>query len=303
MLTRTALCQQASQIWIDLQQPTDDDIQQIKELYNLDALYIQDVLQPEHLPKWEYDDERDLYFLLGRYADNEASKTADTIHTITRKLAVFTRPGLLITIHRGAAPFLEELRHKAQYENGKFCTVEHMFCRIIKEIFASYEQIIAQNNRELEFFETKVLQTQHVAPVLRGLFLARRRITVIRKVLLLSRSLPDALRQLTLSPTQVQDTRDMVLRIETLSDDLYERSGTLISMHIALADQRANQVMKVLTLFSAFFLPLTFIAGVYGMNFDNMPELHQPNGYFIVLGGMAAVSIFVLVWFKKARWL
>jgi magnesium transporter len=61
--------------------------------------------------------------------------------------------------------------------------------------------------------------------------------------------------------------------------------------------------MKVLTLFSAILLPLTFIAGVYGMNFDNMPELHSRYGYFATLTTMIVVAVGLLTWFRRKRWL
>jgi magnesium transporter len=64
-----------------------------------------------------------------------------------------------------------------------------------------------------------------------------------------------------------------------------------------------NEVMKVLTLIATIFIPLTFIAGVYGMNFTNMPELHYKYGYFIVWGIMIVVGIVLLFYFKKKKWL
>ena len=66
---------------------------------------------------------------------------------------------------------------------------------------------------------------------------------------------------------------------------------------------RMTQVMKLLTIISTIFIPLTFIVGVYGMNFDNMPELRQRWGYFVVMGIMAVLAVGMLVWFRRKRWL
>jgi magnesium transporter len=222
---------------------------------------------------------------------------------MTRKLAIFLRPGILITIHRAPVPFIEDLKLKSEDMNGKYKNTNQLLCRILKEIFRSYEDDVVKSSRDLEFYEGKILQNHQLPPFLKGLFQVRRRSSVIRKVLLLSRTLLDALRDMELSPSQVQDTKDMFIRVETLSEDLYERSASLITMHLALADQRANQVMKVLTIFSAFFLPITFIAGVYGMNFDYMPELNTRYGYFATLGLMGMVSLGIYLWFKRAGWL
>ncbi|MGV3459193.1 MAG: magnesium/cobalt transporter CorA [Flavobacterium sp.] len=74
------------------------------------------------------------------------------------------------------------------------------------------------------------------------------------------------------------------------------------NFHFSAQSQRMNQIMKTLTIFSVIFMPLTFIVGVYGMNFDNMPELRTENGYYVVLGIMAIIIIAMVVYFKKKDW-
>ena len=74
------------------------------------------------------------------------------------------------------------------------------------------------------------------------------------------------------------------------------------NFHFAAQSQRMNQIMKTLTIFSVIFMPLTFIVGVYGMNFDNMPELHTENGYYVVLGIMAITIVFMVYYFKRKDW-
>ena len=303
MLTRYALCSQENQSWIDLENPTDAEIQELGKEFDIDPLYLQDVLQPEHLPKWEFDDDANQYFLIGRYADPEAKRSSDTIHTLTRKIAVFATAERIITIHRGQVPFLDELREKVKDPNSRYRTPFHLLCKILKEVFRTFEHLAVEGSNELEFYESKILQNAPLPPFLRGLFQLRRRGAVIRKLLLLSKTLLDALRDMEDNRAQVQDTRDMYLRVETLGEELYEHASSLMSMHLALSDLRANQVMKVLTVFAAFFLPNTFIAGIYGMNFDNMPELHTKYGYFFALAGMAIISAGIYAWFNKKGWI
>jgi magnesium transporter len=81
---------------------------------------------------------------------------------------------------------------------------------------------------------------------------------------------------------------------------------TLASMHdtyLSSLSNRMNEVMKILTIISTIFIPLTFIAGVYGMNFKNMPELEWRDGYFLVLGVMLTIGISLLAYFRRRRWL
>jgi magnesium transporter len=87
------------------------------------------------------------------------------------------------------------------------------------------------------------------------------------------------------------------------ADELLDDVNNLLSMHIALAAHRTNEVVRVLTIFSVFFLPLTFIVGVYGMNFRFMPELQHPWGYPVVLGAMGIVTLAIYLWFRSRGWL
>jgi magnesium transporter len=99
---------------------------------------------------------------------------------------------------------------------------------------------------------------------------------------------------------------DLKENAETLyfaTDEIMEDVNNLLSLELAAADHDTNEVMRVLTVFSAFFLPLTFIVGVYGMNFDVMPELRWVFGYPLVLGVMAAVCVTIYLWFHRKGWL
>jgi magnesium transporter len=103
--------------------------------------------------------------------------------------------------------------------------------------------------------------------------------------------------------TFYEDLKDYHLHLETDTDDLHENIHQLLNIYISLASQKTNEVMRILTVFSAFFLPLTFIAGVYGMNFHWMPELHQKYGYPAVIILMALVTLIIFQWFKRKNWL
>ena len=80
--------------------------------------------------------------------------------------------------------------------------------------------------------------------------------------------------------------------------DIFSLSGNL-----SIINNKMNEVMKVLTIFASIFIPLTFIAGIYGMNFEIMPELHWKYGYFIVWGIMLTVTIILLFYFRRKKWL
>ena len=83
----------------------------------------------------------------------------------------------------------------------------------------------------------------------------------------------------------------------------YDICGDLINGYMSVTSHQLNATMRVLTVITALFVPLTFLAGIYGMNFEYIPELKADNGYFILLGVMAVVSVVLLIVFKKKRWL
>jgi magnesium transporter len=100
---------------------------------------------------------------------------------------------------------------------------------------------------------------------------------------------------------QYQDIKDELLNLLTYNDESVENANQLMNTYLSISDQKNNEVVRLLTIFSAFFLPLTFIAGVYGMNFRFMPELNWKWGYFFSIGFMLLVVIVIYLWFRRKR--
>ena len=101
----------------------------------------------------------------------------------------------------------------------------------------------------------------------------------------------------------LQDTRDLHLKLLNIYDQIHEDVSNLVNFYLSISAQKTNEVIKVLTILSVFFMPLTFIAGIYGMNFEYMPELKVRWGYPILLIIMILLSGLIYLWFKKKKWL
>jgi len=97
--------------------------------------------------------------------------------------------------------------------------------------------------------------------------------------------------------------RDRCERLFSLTGMYYEICGDLVEGYISISSHQLNNTMKILTIITAIFVPLSFLAGLYGMNFDNMPELHFQYGYFFLLGTMASTAALLVYIFKRKRWL
>ena len=106
-----------------------------------------------------------------------------------------------------------------------------------------------------------------------------------------------------LPPTEMQDLRDLYVHEVTLYDELADSTIHLVNTYISLSSQRTNEVMRVLTIFSVFFMPLTFIVGIYGMNFEFMPELNSVYGYPMVIFAMSMITVVIYFWFRRKGWL
>lgn len=157
----------------------------------------------------------------------------------------------------------------------------------------------------LDGFETKVFSrgTESSADFrrdLREIYVLKHQVTVYERLLwrtadIVQHIVPTAGRAATLF-------RDVLRNAESYhfyADELLDDANTLLNVQLALASHRTGEVMRVLTVFSVFFLPLTFIVGVYGMNFRFMPELRERWGYPAVLGGMALVTLLIYRWFRS----
>jgi len=100
-----------------------------------------------------------------------------------------------------------------------------------------------------------------------------------------------------------RDVYDHLVRVVDLAENYRDLISGSLEAYLSVVSNRLNEIMKVLTIFSAVMLPLTFIAGVYGMNFDNMPELHSRYGYYAAWAIMLVVAAAMLLFFKKRGWI
>ena len=147
------------------------------------------------------------------------------------------------------------------------------------------------DNIENEIF----LKTTNNSNQIRRLYKLKRKSGLNARILNISTDWIDKFKTLNLSDTEVSDLKDKHKDVIADFEHLNAQVTNLISMFLAMSDQKANQVMKVLAIYSMYFFPITFIAGIYGMNFENMPELHLPFGYFLTLGLMGFITLLTFI--------
>ncbi|MHC2991916.1 hypothetical protein OB13_10085 [Pontibacter sp. HJ8] len=286
--------------WIDLESPSEEELKEVAAQYGLHRSSVIDSLQPEHLPK--YEEIGEVAFMITRIYDRGAHKEADTIQELTNKVAIFFSRKFIITIHRNPADLIEEVESK-YIRTGVVKTPQGLLTRLVKAVLKTFEAPAQSLAEDLDYYEAKTFLNDRMPPLTKGLYHLKRKAAVSKRVLHLSEVILDNMQYLELQPTEMQDLKDLHVHLNTLYDEVNESTNNLINIYISLSSQKTNEVVRVLTIFSVFFLPLTFIVGIYGMNFAYMPELKEKYGYPAVLVVMALVTLLIYLWFRKKRWL
>ncbi len=272
--------------------------------FGFHPLAIEDTFTLQHLPRVE--EYGDHLFLIVRGIDFNAADPVAELHTL--KLAIFLSASRLVTVHRAPLRSVNTVRRRILESKtappGRLRQVVWSLCDEIVDLFFP---VVEEIGSEIEGLEVKVLDSPRQEQLARILDL-RRRLSELRRSMLPHRGVFGHLassRNALLDDTAAlnfRDTLENVLRLTDAVDQQRDQLANVKDTYLSVVSQRTNDIMKVLTLFSAVMLPLTFIAGVYGMNFEHMPELGTRYGYFVVLGVMAAVGIGMVGWFRRRGW-
>lgn len=286
--------------WVDVEAPTAEDLTFLHERYEINHLLLEDTLDPNHLPKYEEDG--DVKFFLLRESTELERKNLNTISDISTKIGIFIMGRTIITIHRMKTRSLAETKKQLSLLKTE-TTSKNIALRIALLIMKSFDDESVSLLETMDNIENEIFlkNTNHTNQIKR-LYKLKRKSGLNSRVLTVSSDAIDKFRLLGLQDSEVSDLKDKHKDVVADFDHLNIQVTNLIGMFLALSDQKANQVMKVLAVYSVYFLPITFIAGVYGMNFDNMPELHHKNGYFYTLGLMAVVVICTFIYARRKQW-
>ena len=286
--------------WVNLTDPTAEEIQELSVQYGLNEHTVRDCMEPEHLPKYELNDDK--HFLILRFYSHNFNSTMTTIQEMTNKLAIFFTEDYIITIHKAPVPFLEMLRKKL-VEPGKCVTTSELLTRIVWQALETFDNPVNRLSEQIDFYENQIILKKNTVDPMEPLYFIKRQASIAHKVLMLMQEPINHLLVKAGEEAAVQDVRDQALKMQTLYNQALEDVNNLTNLYLSFAAQRTNDVMKILTIFSVFFLPITFIVGLYGMNFKFMPELDQRWGYPAVLLIMVVVTVITYLWFKRKKWL
>ena len=278
-------------------------IECIGKMYKIHPLVLEDIVNTQQRPKIEdYGDYVYIVLKMLEY-DYEAEDVA------TEQMSFILGKDYVISFQEIPGDTFDAVRTRLRNPDSRFRQLgtDYLLYALMDRIVDDYFIVMEKLGEELEEFEEAAYNNPSADIALRLNKLRRNTITVRRSVWPLREMVNHMsngdykqinkrtaiyMRDLYDHTVQVLDT------VETYRDIL----GGIMDVYQSNLNLRMNEVMKVLTIISTIFIPLNFIAGVYGMNFEYIPELANPYGYFIIMGFMMAVAVAMLVWFKVKRW-
>ncbi len=292
-------------VWLDLRNPTSEDLRAIGSAFRFHPLAMEDVRRRRQRPKVDVYESHLFLVLYAIDIDSEPEGARPRFHEVSIFLTRFA----VVTVHRGD---VEEIGIAAQRwaehcADGLKQDAAMLVYTIADSIVDSYFPCMDEIGDYIDRLETRMFDRTGTE-TLEEVFRMKRSLLEMRRAVAPARDVFNTFtrRELPLlgdySFTYFQDVYDHVLRVTDSIDAFRDILSSVIDVHLTLVSNDLSQTVRTLTVVSIILMSLALIAGVYGMNFEYMPELTWRYGYFTVLGVMSILGISLAVLFRKLRW-
>lgn len=288
-------------LWINLNNASQEEQLQIMQRFAIGPTLAEDFSRERHPPKMEAQTDFTLLIMRG-YADADFSE----YNSSAQVNLLYSKQVLISKIQCHNPVLLKQL--EPQITAGKNSNIADWIKQLIFVVSGSYLEKLINFEDEQSELEDVMLHSgndEQMALIMRYRSVLRK---INRNLAYQKDIFSDALYE-EQSPllrhfnsTEIRDFYEKFERLHSMTDMYYDQLSDLVHSYMSTTSHQINERMKVLTIVSTIFIPLTFIAGIYGMNFINMPELQMMDGYFIVLTAMAIGGITGLTWFKIRGW-
>ena len=290
--------------WIDFNGYGDVDyLTRFGEIFNIHALILEDVVNSHQQPKIEhYEDD---IFLVMKKITWEPGQEVNY-----DQLSILFTSKFLITFRDDISEDYTSIRTRIEAGLKVFrkSKADYLFYVLIDYTIDQYFLVIEELSERIEAEQVDLLDDpkpedlQKIQKMKKDAYLIKHAIRPVRESLAnLLRVESDSIEQKNM--IYYRDSLDHIIQVHESLETQRESITTLIDIYLSSVSNRMNEVMKVLTIIATIFIPLTFIAGIYGMNFVNMPELQWEYGYFVVWGIMLLVGVLLVLFFKRKGWL
>jgi magnesium transporter len=292
-------------IWVDMELPTAADEQVLLDVFHFHPLTVEDCRENRHYPKVEEFDSYIYFIVHGVTGDT----SPDRFNTI--ELDGFLGPNYVITYHHNMFRSINNVKQLLRTtpiacQRGP----AYLLHQILDQVVDFYSPVLDDFDDRIDKLEDDIFTLKRPNNlILTEVMALKRSVLRLRRI---SGKQMDILHRMSrgefaLIPDDMRpfyrDVYDHLVRVVDLAESYRDLISSSLEAYLSVVSNRLNEIMKVLTIFSAIMLPLTFIAGVYGMNFENMPELHSRYGYYAVWVIMIVVAVGMLLFFKRRGWI
>ncbi|NIJ64253.1 magnesium transporter [Sphingomonas leidyi] len=289
-------------VWIGMCDPTAEEMEQLRAHYDLHPLAVEDALKADQLPKV------DVYggqlFIIARTAQYEGSAIA------YGETAIFVGHSHIISVRYGSARSHTPLRDQLEAAPSLLGQgVDYVLHAILDYIVNGYLPIVETIEEEVLAMEQHTLDSFIGREEITRIFMLRRELMRFQRVLAPMNEVATKFVKIDLpcidgnARPYFSDVRDHVRRVQAMVDDLREVLTSVFEFSNLLEQQRTGVITRQLAAWAAILAVPTAIAGIYGMNFEYMPELKAHNGYFVILGVIMTICVILYARFKRTGWL
>ncbi len=297
--------QEGKVAWYDMRGIHDTEfIQVLGKTFDVHSLILEDVADVHQRPKFEE-------YEKGNFISIRALKFNRTSGKIlTEHVTIYFRKEFIITFQETDSDLFNAIRQRIQSSKGKIRHkgADYLAYALVDALVDNYYLVLEEIEDVIESLEEKVINNQdaNIKGKIHGL---KKELLILRKSI---SPLREAIGRFSKTDSPfveesnlvfIRDLYDHTIQVMDMVDTYRDMLNGLQDLFLTEVSFRMNKVMQLLTLISTIFIPLTFLAGIYGMNFKYMPELEWEYGYFVLLGLMAVIFVGLLIYFKRKKWI
>jgi magnesium transporter len=279
-------------------------LETLGECYGLHPLVLEDILNTDQRPKME--DYGDYIYIVLKMLDQNNKGN----EIVTEQISLILGPNFVFSFQERAGDTFDQIRERIRNSKGRIRKMgaDYLAYTLLDSIVDNYFIILEKLGEKIEFLEEELV-TRPIPETLQAIHHLKREMIFLRKAVWPLREVVGSMQRgeppLVKETTRIylRDVYDHTIQVIDTIETFRDMVSGMLDIYLSSVSNRLNAVMKVLTIIATIFMPLTFIAGIYGMNFKYMPELEWYWGYPAVWLVVVIIGISMLIYFKKKRWL
>lgn len=280
------------------------EIEKLGKQYKLHPLVIEDIVNTQQRPKMEEFENYLFVVLKMLHMDKDKGLIIEHVSFILGQ-------NYVISFQESEGDVFDSVRNRIRTSKGviRSMSADYLLYALMDAIVDYYFYLLDEFGNRIEGLEDQLFETEvhndisaEIQSLKREILRIRRAVSPLREIVsrIEKSGHPNLSAKITL---YLSDLQDHIIQVSESIEIYREMTWSLMDMYMTTISNKMNTIMKVLTIIATIFIPLTFIAGIYGMNFKYIPELQYENGYFVLLGVMLVIFLVMLLYFRSKKWL